>query len=46
VYDKKEADKKIKELEKSLEPLLREVANRDGTIATQDKELRILRVRI
>jgi len=45
-YDSKQAEATIKALRKTIEPFRREIANRDGTIATQDKQLRIQSVRI
>jgi len=46
LYDNKQAEAKIKALKKTLEPFQREIANREGTISTQDKQLRLLSVRI
>ncbi|XP_060864340.1 girdin-like [Metopolophium dirhodum] len=40
-YDNKQAEATIKALKKTIEPFRREIANRDGTISTQDKQLRI-----
>jgi len=46
LYDNKQAEAKIKALKKTVEPFKSEIANRDATISTQDKQLRLQSVRI